>query len=1049
MNSLHIWLVMSFIITLTFWKVAMPKSNDSSITIGKFTPFLLFTLGLVFRVILAGSFLGFGADINCFAAWSDRMVELGPSGFYAKDYFSDYPPLYLYVLYLLGLIKKLFRLTTFSPVHLVVLKSPAILADLAIAYLIYRTCNRLVGIKSSLCLTCLFLFQPVVILNSCLWGQVDSVFTLFLLLVCLFLEKQNLLPAMLFFGLGVLLKPQMLIFTPVLLVGFIQYVFRGSFSLHMLTKALSYALLTLILVILIASPFGMENVLSQYLDTLTSYPYASVNAYNFWAGVGLNWHYQSTVFMGMPASTWGFIAIVLAAGLSIVLGLRLGNIHQKHALVGAFLIITVFTFSVRMHERYLYPILALLPLSFAGLCSRQLSSMPVSKREAGFSELLTWELRVFFPLVHVFLTGLHYFNCAHVLLYYDPSDFHSDAPVLLITGILMTLATLLFYLLLIRLVTGRVLDRMPSNSTIREAASPLRISGADMRLTRKDLLYLVFIMILYSVFAFRDLGDRTAPESLLSVEKGQTISLQFPEDQKVVSFFYYIAPEHNRTLLISTNVDNKSDWSSTVCTLDQVFTWQTRELSAPGSFVSMTPQSGRANIIELVFFNESGEIILPLNASDYSALFDEQELFPERISFRNSMYFDEIYHGRTAYEYLHGLRSYENTHPPLGKILISIGVLLFGMNPFGWRIVGTIFGLLMLPMLYLFAKRLTGDCASSALTTFIFAFDFMHFTQTRIATIDVYVVFFILCMYYFLFYFLTLDYGFTKVSNLCLPLGLCGISMGLGVACKWTGVYAGLGMGILFFGHLLLLYQRQKKAIQRGSADALKVFSKKTKKIIFFCILFFVLIPIGIYLASYLPFRDDTGHSLLRRAIDNQKTMYSYHSTLEATHYFSSPFYEWPLIIRPIWYYSGVLENGYREGISAFGNPLVWWIGLPALLYMIYLVIRKRDRRALFLVISYFAQYLPWFFVTRLTFIYHYFPSVLFLVLMIGYGLRNFKEAVPPKLYKGSILLYATLVFGLFLLFYPVLSGEPVELAFAVKYLKWFKTWILVSGTIF
>ena len=58
----------------------------------------------------------------------------------------------------------------------------------------------------------------------------------------------------------------------------------------------------------------------------------------------------------------------------------------------------------------------------------------------------------------------------------------------------------------------------------------------------------------------------------------------------------------------------------------------------------------------------------------------------------NSTYFDEIYHARTAYEHIHGIRPYENTHPPLGKILIGIRIRLFGMTPFGWRFIGTLLG---------------------------------------------------------------------------------------------------------------------------------------------------------------------------------------------------------------------------------------------------------------------------------------------------------------------------------------------------------------------
>ena len=129
-------------------------------------------------------------------------------------------------------------------------------------------------------------------------------------------------------------------------------------------------------------------------------------------------------------------------------------------------------------------------------------------------------------------------------------------------------------------------------------------------------------------------------------------------------------------------------------------------MSATTRFLRLSLTDNDASLIELVFLDANGNITRPLNADAYPALFDESDLYPERYSFRNSMYFDEIYHARTAYEFLHGLPTYENTHPPLGKIFIALGVAIFGMNPFGWRIMGTLFGIAMLPFIYLLGKKM-------------------------------------------------------------------------------------------------------------------------------------------------------------------------------------------------------------------------------------------------------------------------------------------------------------------------------------------------------
>lgn len=235
------------------------------------------------------------------------------------------------------------------------------------------------------------------------------------------------------------------------------------------------------------------------------------------------------------------------------------------------------------------------------------------------------------------------------------------------------------------------------------------------------------------------------------------------------------------------------------------------------------------------------------------------------------------------------------------------------------------------------------------------------------------------------------------------------------------------------------------------------------------------MIPAAIYLLSYMPFRDYGDNGLFARMLQNQTTMFHYHSTLEATHPYSSPWYQWPIIARPIWYFSGQPGETLREGISAFGNPLVWWAGIPAFFYMLWRLVKHRDRTAAFLSIGYLAQYLPWMFVTRITFIYHYFPSVVFVVLMIVYSLMCWQQNTAgrvgnpsdnPALSKQSklfmdrqfgdwrfgnrqflmfIVIYGLAVFGLFLMFYPVLTGQPVEAEYVSRWLRWFDSWVLTA----
>ena len=187
----------------------------------------------------------------------------------------------------------------------------------------------------------------------------------------------------------------------------------------------------------------------------------------------------------------------------------------------------------------------------------------------------------------------------------------------------------------------------------------------------------------------------------------------------------------------------------------------------------------------------------------------------------------------------------------------------------------------------------------------------------------------------------------TPLYKTFVPLGLCGICMGLGIASKWTGIYAGCGLALLFFAHLLRRYREYlyAKAHPGKSTNGMehqqivKKFPDYTVKTIDFCLTFFVLVPAVIYLLSYLPFVDNSHPGLFDRMLTNQTSMFNYHSGLEATHPYSSSWYQWPTMVRPIWYYSGYLTDAVKEGISAFGNPLVWWGGIPAFLYVLYLLV--------------------------------------------------------------------------------------------------------------
>jgi dolichyl-phosphate-mannose--protein O-mannosyl transferase len=347
--------------------------------------------------------------------------------------------------------------------------------------------------------------------------------------------------------------------------------------------------------------------------------------------------------------------------------------------------------------------------------------------------------------------------------------------------------------------------------------------------------------------------------------------------------------------------------------------------------------------------------------------------------------------------------------------------------------MGTFFGVLMLPLLYILIKNMFGKTVVAACGTLVFAFDFMHFVQTRIATIDTYGVFFILLMFLFMYRYFALPLD-APLSKTFPPLIACGISFGLGVACKWIVLYGGAGLAVLW-----LIRQIAVAAYLHGRKKRFGAYLIKTVVV---SIAFFIAVPAMIYITAYVPYAHAAGAKAfsaehLNIVLENQKFMFGYHSKLVATHPYSSPWWSWVVDGRPILYYLESLGGGKRSAFGAFGNPLVWWTGLLAIVSAVVSLISRKKGEALFIVIAYLAQLLPWVFVTRICFIYHYFPSALFLAVAISMMMNDVVEARHIRGKWGCIAFTACCI-ALFAMFYPALTGVPVSIKYADNWLSWF-----------
>jgi len=561
---------------------------------------------------------------------------------------------------------------------------------------------------------------------------------------------------------------------------------------------------------------------------------------------------------------------------------------------------------------------------------------------------------------------------------------------------------------------------------------------------------LALLIVVYSIIAFINLGNMHSPQTAWTPVAGHHVEMDFGQEVYISRVQFMLGARHNAQFSIYASND-AMNWNVVHAFVGgDVFAWHEFPLNITARYVFINPQNSVVRIQELAF-RDAHDNILPVEimTGKGTALFDEQHLVPLRRGFMNSTYFDEIYHPRTGYEYVHGLTVFETTHPPMGKNFIAMSVATLGMTPFAWRLPGTLFGIFMIPLLFFFARLIFKSNAWGLFAAFIFTFDFMHFAQTRLATIDTYVTFFVMAMFFTMYLYMDGIHRNTLKKSLSL-LAITGVLMGFAIASKWQGVYGAIGLPIVFFPVLYKLYKR----------------NPREAKITFFsCFGFFILIPLSIYMLSYIPFVNAMNPGVgvsewVRTVWDNQVLMFTYHAWLVAEHPFSSPWWQWPLNLRPIWLYLNVISDTVRQGISSFGNPAVWWFGIIAtavacfvlfrsLFYRIFgmpprtSVDRMAERTAAqpivaFLLIAYAVQFLPWAFITRLTWIYHYFPSVPFVVLIITWFFKRYVHRT------WITYAYCILVFVLFVLFYPVLAGHPMNVNFVHTFLRWLPGWVLI-----
>jgi dolichyl-phosphate-mannose-protein mannosyltransferase len=394
-----------------------------------------------------------------------------------------------------------------------------------------------------------------------------------------------------------------------------------------------------------------------------------------------------------------------------------------------------------------------------------------------------------------------------------------------------------------------------------------------------------------------------------------------------------------------------------------------------------------------------------------------------RLSVPHAIVFDETYYVGDAYGILqHGveinhvhnanglLRTGSSTHilatgpefvvhPPLGKETIAVGEWLFGLTPFGWRLMVAILGSLAILMTARIARRMTRSTLLGCVAGLLLALDGLEFVMSRTALLDISVMFWVLAA----FGCLVIDRDRSRARLAAavlrdaeradaaaeagirpLPpgpgprLGLrwwrvaAGLCLGLAIASKWNGIW------------FLPVFAVMTLAWDVGARKTAGFTSPggQTARDGLWLPFSFGLVPAAAYLASWSgwfasPYGYDRQwavqhgvHNPIWAALDSlyqyQRQVLDFSVTLTQHHPYQSWPWSWLVMTRPVsMYYNGHSHacgvHNCAQEVLAIGTPAIWWAAIPALIACLVWWLLRRDWRAGAVLAGVAAGWLPWF----------------------------------------------------------------------------------------
>lgn len=378
------------------------------------------------------------------------------------------------------------------------------------------------------------------------------------------------------------------------------------------------------------------------------------------------------------------------------------------------------------------------------------------------------------------------------------------------------------------------------------------------------------------------------------------------------------------------------------------------------------------------------------------------------ITIPDEFCFDEHYYIPSARSLLAGTGWMELSHPPLGKALLALSIYLFDDSPFWWRLPSVIATVATAWYLGRIALTLGLSLFAAQLAQFVFLCDGVVFTQARVGILNAPML---CCMIAAFYYALAWK---KHPRNDLAAVALAAALIGLGTGIRWVAVSAAPLLAIIFLS-------QPRSWSRRGGMVLIAA-------VVFTATFFTSLLPLLLH-------EDFT----LARIFSLQGEQLQFHMNFQSPHRYNSPWWSWPLMLRPIWFgFERATDgSGLVRGIVAMSNPAIVWPAVPLAICLLVQSLRLRQFSLFFIGFGFLQQWMQWGGSPHSTMFHYFHTAIPFTALAIGVAVDYLRQ------YKiGLLASYAWVasILVLFVYWYPLLTCHWISDAYYQHHL-WLHTW--------